>query len=65
MIFFWDTALCSLVEVDLMKEAVRASEASVYFNETTRHYIPEGYHLFRVLAGITQLTLSTQILHIW
>jgi hypothetical protein len=25
----------------LMMEAVRASEMSVYFNETTRHYIPE------------------------
>jgi hypothetical protein len=29
----------------LMMEAVRASEMSVYFNETTRRYIPEGCHL--------------------
>jgi hypothetical protein len=26
-----------------MMEAVRTSEMLVYFNETTRHYIPEGY----------------------
>jgi hypothetical protein len=29
----------------LMIVAVRASETSVYFNETTRRYIPEGCHL--------------------
>jgi hypothetical protein len=28
-----------------MMEAVRTSETSVYFNETTRHYIPEGHYL--------------------
>jgi hypothetical protein len=28
-----------------MKEAVRTSETSVYFNETTRHYIPEAFYL--------------------
>jgi hypothetical protein len=26
-------------------EAVRTPETSVYFNEATRRYIPEGYHL--------------------
>jgi hypothetical protein len=26
-------------------EAVRTSETSVHFNETTRRYIPEGCHL--------------------
>jgi hypothetical protein len=28
-----------------MIEAVRISEMSVYFNETTLRYIPEGCHL--------------------
>jgi hypothetical protein len=28
-----------------MMEAVRTSETLVYFNETTRRYTPEGYHL--------------------
>jgi hypothetical protein len=31
--------------IALMMEAVRASETSVYFNETTRHYIPQGNNL--------------------
>jgi hypothetical protein len=34
---FWD--------VDLTMEAVRASETSVYSNETTWRYIPEGSNL--------------------
>jgi hypothetical protein len=33
MTAFWDIVLCRLVE------------PLVYFNETTRHYIPEGCHL--------------------
>jgi hypothetical protein len=37
-------APCSLF-IDLMMEPVRTSETSVYFNETTRRYIPEGCHL--------------------
>jgi hypothetical protein len=46
MIAFWDIALCSLIDVDrhfivLLMEAVITSEMSVYFNETTRRYIPE------------------------
>jgi hypothetical protein len=36
MIVFWDIAL--------MMEAVRTSESSVCFNETTRRYMPEGCH---------------------
>jgi hypothetical protein len=28
-----------------MTEAVRTSETSVYYNETTRRYIPAGYEL--------------------
>jgi hypothetical protein len=33
----------------MMMEAVRNSETSVYFNETTRRYISEGsnFHTFR------------------
>jgi hypothetical protein len=37
-----------------MMEAVRASEPSVYFNETTRRYIPEGRNVhvpFRFAAN--------------
>jgi hypothetical protein len=29
-------------------ESALISETSVYFNETTWHYIPEGYHLHSV-----------------
>jgi hypothetical protein len=44
---FCDIATCNLFEVErcfiaLMMEAVRTSETSVYFNEPTRRYIPEG-----------------------
>jgi hypothetical protein len=31
--------------IALMMEAVRTYETSVYFNETTRRYTPEGCHL--------------------
>jgi hypothetical protein len=46
----WDTAPCSLVEVDclqgaLMMEAGRTSNTPVYFNETTRPCIADGCHL--------------------
>jgi hypothetical protein len=30
--------------ITLLMEAVRTSETSVYFHETTRHYIPESCH---------------------
>jgi hypothetical protein len=54
---FWHIAPCSLVEVHdvlevrtgsiiaLMMDAVRTPETSVYFNETTSLYMPEGCHL--------------------
>jgi hypothetical protein len=48
---FWDIAQCILVgvdrrfRVDLMMETVRTCETSVYSNETTRRYIPEGSYL--------------------
>jgi hypothetical protein len=34
--------------IALMMEAVRTSETSVYSNETTRRYIPEGSNLQRM-----------------
>jgi hypothetical protein len=37
MTAFWD--------ISLIMEAVRTSETSVYFNETTWRYIPEGCYL--------------------
>jgi hypothetical protein len=37
--------LCSLVEVDRRFRCYNTSETLAYFNETTRHYIPEGCHL--------------------
>jgi hypothetical protein len=40
MMAFWDIVPCRA----LMMEAVCDSE-TVYFNETTQHYIPEGCHL--------------------
>jgi hypothetical protein len=42
MTAFWDIIV-------LMMEAVRTSETSVYFNETTRRYIAEGHRLHMVL----------------
>jgi hypothetical protein len=49
MTAFWDMVPCCLVKVErrfaLFMEAVRTSETSVYFNDTTRREIPEGFHL--------------------
>jgi hypothetical protein len=48
---FWDIEpLISLKQTDVSEdlaimEAVRASETSAYFNDTTRSYIPDGCHL--------------------
>jgi len=49
MTAFWDVASCCLLVVNrrfiviaLMMEALRTSETSAYYRETTRHYIPEG-----------------------
>jgi hypothetical protein len=49
----WDIAPCSLVEVHgrfiaLMMEAITTSKTSVYFNTTTRRYIPESCHPYRI-----------------
>jgi hypothetical protein len=53
----------------LIMEAVRTSETSVYFNETTRRYNPEGCHLhqiarlclnFYVPNSPNSITLKTQ-----
>jgi hypothetical protein len=53
---FWDVAPCSLVEVDrrfgaitLMMDVAGTSETSVYFNETTRSYIPDIV-MFEIIA---------------
>jgi hypothetical protein len=35
----------TIIIITLMKDAVHTSETSVYFSETTRRYIPEGYDL--------------------
>jgi hypothetical protein len=46
--------------ITLMMEAVLTSETSVYFNETTRRYIPEDYSLhllFCLLGPATELVL--------
>jgi hypothetical protein len=34
-----------IIIITLMTKAVGASETSVYFNETTQRYTPEGCHL--------------------
>jgi hypothetical protein len=41
MTAFWDMAIA-------LMEAAHTSETSVYFNETTRRYIPEGSHLVMI-----------------
>jgi hypothetical protein len=56
MIVFWDITPCSLDEVDGRFRVAyclyhqgdiswRPFETSVYFNEATRFFFPEGYHL--------------------
>jgi hypothetical protein len=51
MIAVCNIAPCILVEVDrrraiaLMMEAVRISETSVHYHETTLRYIPESCHV--------------------
>jgi hypothetical protein len=38
-------------------EAVRTSETSVYSNESTRHYIPEGCHFrYVIVTGVDVLS---------
>jgi hypothetical protein len=47
----WDIAPCSLVGVDRRFRGLycphNGDETSIYFNETTRHCIPEGSRLLR------------------
>jgi hypothetical protein len=47
MTVFWDAALYSLVEIDLIMEAVSASEMSVNFHQSTRRIIPGDSHLHK------------------
>jgi hypothetical protein len=44
-----------------MKEAVRTSETSVYFNETTQIYVPEGCHT-RCLENLKSDTVQVMLL---
>jgi len=37
--------ISSSSSIALLMETVCTSETSAYFNETTRHYIPEGYNI--------------------
>jgi hypothetical protein len=72
MTAFWDVAPCSLADVGgrfrgsyclhnnaLFMEARGTSEPSVYFNETTRRYIPEScrFHT-RHLENLDSHTLA-------
>jgi hypothetical protein len=41
--------------IALMMEAVHTSETSVYFNETTRRYIPEGSYLKKYSSNYFQI----------
>jgi hypothetical protein len=45
--------------MNLMMEAVRTSEMSVYFNENTRRYIPEGYNLLYPFSFISPYSYLT------
>jgi hypothetical protein len=60
----WDIAPCNLVEVDqrlsaiaLMMEAIRFSETSVYFYETTGYYITEDCYLHILRRELTFFVL--------
>jgi hypothetical protein len=44
-LYYLHCAYCLRHQGTLMMEAVRTSETSVYSSNTTRHYIPESYHL--------------------
>jgi hypothetical protein len=45
MAVFWDVAMYSLVDIDLMMEAVRTSVSSVSIYQITSSNIPEYSHL--------------------
>jgi hypothetical protein len=44
-------------------EEERASETSVYFNETARHYIPEFYQLCKPFFGPRSIVFNKGIRH--
>jgi hypothetical protein len=48
----------------MMMEAVRTSETSVYFIETTRRYIPQGCH-HQVYKNFAWLNYSTVLTESW
>jgi hypothetical protein len=45
------TAVSSASIIRAMVDAVRISETSIYFNETTRRYVTEGRHLKPTLTS--------------
>jgi hypothetical protein len=49
MIAFWDIVRVALKYTNA-SDAARTSETLVYFNETTGHYIPEGFFMFTPAA---------------
>jgi hypothetical protein len=77
---FWDVAVCSvgvhrrtasvirvMIIISVMMEAVRISETSVYSNETTWRYMPEGshrenpsFHCFYGLGRDRHYSISTE-----
>jgi hypothetical protein len=73
---FWDIVPCNFLQAyrrfifayclhqgdGLMTEAVRASETSAYLNETTRRYIPEGYHHTRRRENLISHSVVTILL---
>jgi hypothetical protein len=66
MITFWDIARCSPAVAGrrfrATMEAVRTSETSVCYNETTRRFIPEGYLSIYHLHTLRRENLQTAIL---
>jgi hypothetical protein len=48
--------------ISLMMKAVRTSETSVYFKETTRRCITEGYHLHNKLCSPFNTTTVVGVL---
>jgi hypothetical protein len=51
--------VCGASIIGMRMEAVRTSETSVYFNETTSCYIPEGYQ--RIILWLGEKLLGSQI----
>jgi hypothetical protein len=57
MIVFWGIASCRRHRPD---DGGSASETSVYYNETTRRYISERYHLQKIFLPLLMETEATQ-----